>query len=598
MTPPSHALSRRTVLRGAAAGAAAVVVALRPFDEAVASAPASTGVFGYGVASGDPTADAVVIWTRATPPTSGGAVATPGSGLGAPARGALGAGRRQRLPPRRPARDGSAPVPTATTPSRWTSTGLAAYTRYWYRFVAAGETSPVGRTQTAPDDRRPDARPALRAGVVQQLHRRLLRRPTAASPGAPTSTSCCTSATTSTSTATAPTATARTASSGSATRSPPPRPSTCAATACGTPCTRRTPISQAAHRTPPVDHDLRRPRGRQQRLGDRGREPHARHRGRVRAAPRARPTRPTWSGCRSACPSRSGAPSRAPGSSSGSRSARSPTCPCSRPGRTAAGRSTSRRSRPPAAASSRPADPAVRRPAGRPDAAPARARAARLAQGPRSPAAPALAPRRQPGHRSRRSASPVRLLGAPAIPVLLNSDQWDGYQADQADLLGHLGGPARRRRRHRRAHRRHPLLVGDGPAGRLPDGRPPAPTTPRPGWSSCCPSVTSDGFYEMAFAAALAGQPPEAVVGADQASDGRGPGPEPVGEVPRRRRVTATSSSTSRPARVQADFYLTPTPTTARAGPSGRAHDHARLRRELGDDGGLAPRRPRHPRPG
>ena len=31
-------------------------------------------------------------------------------------------------------------------------TGLEPYTRYWYRFRAEGETSPVGRTQTAPDE--------------------------------------------------------------------------------------------------------------------------------------------------------------------------------------------------------------------------------------------------------------------------------------------------------------------------------------------------------------------------------------------------------------------------------------------------------------
>src|SRR5450631_2977093 len=84
VTPASSALSRRTVLRGAAAvGVGALAVIARPFDVAVASAPALHGIFGYGVASGDPTGDRVVIWTRATPPSHGGEpVAIPGSGFG------------------------------------------------------------------------------------------------------------------------------------------------------------------------------------------------------------------------------------------------------------------------------------------------------------------------------------------------------------------------------------------------------------------------------------------------------------------------------------------------------------------------------------
>ncbi len=68
MTPLPPAPSRRVLLKGAAttSGVAALGL-LRRFDEAAAAAPAHHGVFGYGVASGDPTADAVVIWTRATP---------------------------------------------------------------------------------------------------------------------------------------------------------------------------------------------------------------------------------------------------------------------------------------------------------------------------------------------------------------------------------------------------------------------------------------------------------------------------------------------------------------------------------------------------
>ncbi len=77
-------IDRRTALKSLAAGTAALTVP-RVFDPVAAAAPAARGIFGYGVASGDPTGTSVVIWTRATPPASPGqAVAAPGSGLGKP----------------------------------------------------------------------------------------------------------------------------------------------------------------------------------------------------------------------------------------------------------------------------------------------------------------------------------------------------------------------------------------------------------------------------------------------------------------------------------------------------------------------------------
>ena len=68
MTNPS--VDRRSLLKGVAAASAAIALP-RAFDPAAAAAPASKGIFGYGVASGDPTGDAVIIWTRATPPPRG-----------------------------------------------------------------------------------------------------------------------------------------------------------------------------------------------------------------------------------------------------------------------------------------------------------------------------------------------------------------------------------------------------------------------------------------------------------------------------------------------------------------------------------------------
>jgi phosphodiesterase/alkaline phosphatase D-like protein len=146
---PSAALSRRAVLQGAAAGVASIALPIRAFDEEAAAAPARNGVFGYGVASGDPTPDAVVIWTRATPPTRpGDAPALPGSGMGRPLEVTWEVARDERF--RHVVRRGRRRTsPTSDHTVKVDVDGLAPYTRYWFRFRAAGQTSVVGRTQTA-----------------------------------------------------------------------------------------------------------------------------------------------------------------------------------------------------------------------------------------------------------------------------------------------------------------------------------------------------------------------------------------------------------------------------------------------------------------
>jgi phosphodiesterase/alkaline phosphatase D-like protein len=159
--------SRRTVLKGAIAAGLGVVGAttLRGFDEAAAAAPASNGVFGYGVASGDPTGDAVVIWTRATPRPrhDGDPVATPGSGLGGPVLVLWEVAEDEDF--RHVARRGLLLTSAKSDHTvKVDVTGLLPYTRYFYRFRAEGETSPVGRTQTAPDN--PHRVHALRFGLV------------------------------------------------------------------------------------------------------------------------------------------------------------------------------------------------------------------------------------------------------------------------------------------------------------------------------------------------------------------------------------------------------------------------------------------------
>ena len=146
---PSAALSRRTALKTAALGAVAVAIPFRAFDAEAAAAPALQGVFGYGVASGDPRATSLIIWTRATPSPD----AVPGSGKGAPLTVTWQVATDKQF--HHVVRSGT--VQTSAKSDHTVKVdvnGLQVYTRYWYRFTAAGQTSVVGRTQTAPDDAR------------------------------------------------------------------------------------------------------------------------------------------------------------------------------------------------------------------------------------------------------------------------------------------------------------------------------------------------------------------------------------------------------------------------------------------------------------
>ncbi|MGV9825942.1 alkaline phosphatase D family protein, partial [Gordonia sp. NPDC003429] len=143
-------LTRRTVLRaaGTLAGAGALTVAANDLSGNASGAP--TAAFAHGVASGDPLADAVLIWTRITPFAD----ATPGSGRGGPASlrwdVALDESFRQMVR--------SATVTTTAARDHTVTvdvTGLSPATRYFYRFTSldgptAGQVSPVGRTKTAP----------------------------------------------------------------------------------------------------------------------------------------------------------------------------------------------------------------------------------------------------------------------------------------------------------------------------------------------------------------------------------------------------------------------------------------------------------------
>ena len=140
-------ISRRSLLVGSGAAALTFGGLTTEAAHAAVSNVARAGVFGFGVASGDPTATEVLLWTRVTPTPK----SVPGSGLGPPSRVVWEVAADERF--------------TQVLQSGVTRTdayrdhtvkvvvcGLAPYTRYYYRFRSRGATSPVGRTQTAPDE--------------------------------------------------------------------------------------------------------------------------------------------------------------------------------------------------------------------------------------------------------------------------------------------------------------------------------------------------------------------------------------------------------------------------------------------------------------
>ena len=102
--------------------------------------PLPTAGFIHGVASGDPLADAVILWTRITPEDSGLTMAEVTWTIASdPAMS-----------------DVVATGSVTTTPERdWTvkvdATGLSPATTYYYQFTGLGFTSLVGRTKTAPE---------------------------------------------------------------------------------------------------------------------------------------------------------------------------------------------------------------------------------------------------------------------------------------------------------------------------------------------------------------------------------------------------------------------------------------------------------------
>lgn len=130
-------MKRRSFVAGLAALAPALWLPSRTF-----AAPLAENPFGLGVASGHPTADSVVLWTRLM-------AGNPAESPGGPINVGWTIAEDERL--QKPVQSG-----TATAEPDWAHSvhvevgGLKPNRPYWYRFTANGKASPVGRTLTAP----------------------------------------------------------------------------------------------------------------------------------------------------------------------------------------------------------------------------------------------------------------------------------------------------------------------------------------------------------------------------------------------------------------------------------------------------------------
>lgn len=151
-----HRLTRRKAIAAASGLVVATSLAGRPTRSAAQSTPAATPVgtpafsaspFSLGVASGDPMPDSVVLWTRLAPDP----LAADGQGgmPNAPVE------VRWEIAPddgfHQIVQTGSSTAsPTLAHSVHVDATGLAPGRTYFYRFMAGGEVSPIGRTRTAP----------------------------------------------------------------------------------------------------------------------------------------------------------------------------------------------------------------------------------------------------------------------------------------------------------------------------------------------------------------------------------------------------------------------------------------------------------------
>ena len=137
-------ISRRTLLRAGGSATAAYVLLGRTATSAMAAPPFDVDPFTLGVASGDPTPDGVVLWTRLAPdPLNGGGMPAEVFGV----RFEVAADEAFERIVRRGAIEA---VPEEAHTVHAEIGGLEPDTPYWYRFKWGTAVSDAGRTRTAP----------------------------------------------------------------------------------------------------------------------------------------------------------------------------------------------------------------------------------------------------------------------------------------------------------------------------------------------------------------------------------------------------------------------------------------------------------------
>jgi alkaline phosphatase D len=149
---------RRTLLRAGGALAGLVALGRSPVARALGVPVPAPSPFTLGVASGDPTESSVVLWTRLAPdPLVGGGMDP------APVTVKWEVARDPAMLSVVRSGDEIA-LPSEAHTVHATVEGLESDRWYWYRFIADGVTSPIGRTRTFPA---PDSLPSrLRFALV------------------------------------------------------------------------------------------------------------------------------------------------------------------------------------------------------------------------------------------------------------------------------------------------------------------------------------------------------------------------------------------------------------------------------------------------
>jgi alkaline phosphatase D len=137
-------IKRRNLILGAGALTGFAVTSQFSHERAIATGRFSDYPFKLGVASGDPYATSVVLWTRLAPePLNGGGMPP----YNVPVRWRVATDPKMR---RIVARGSEFATPELAHSIRVVVEGLEPNTWYWYQFIVGRDASPIGRTRTAP----------------------------------------------------------------------------------------------------------------------------------------------------------------------------------------------------------------------------------------------------------------------------------------------------------------------------------------------------------------------------------------------------------------------------------------------------------------